>query len=211
MLGCGFGRVLLVAVALTFGFWTSHAAAQPRHFLQAIGLEVAPVGGVPVGAFARGDPGLGATAGPGVDAGASARVGRRYAVYGAAQYVGFGCGECPDFGFDSTARDVGFEAGAEVRFQMAALRPWARVGALAHQLQLRDDPPHAASRVGWGFAAALGSDYPLGRGISLSPSLAFRSYRAVFPLETFADQSATVRYAAARLGLRYQFGAWLTP
>jgi hypothetical protein len=210
MLRCGFVRALWFAIPLVSLFPVC-APAQPWPALERLGVEVAPAAGFPVGGFARGDPGLGAGAGLGVDVAASARVSSRYAAYGAGQYIGFRCSECPDFGFAPTVRDVGFEAGAEARFQAAPLQPWFRLGALGHQLQLRDEQARAASRLGWGVAVSAGLDYPLLDGLSLSPSLRFRSYRAVFPLASFADQSAPVRYAAATVGLRYRLGGWLTP
>jgi hypothetical protein len=169
-------------------------------------VELTPTIAIPVGAFAARAPGLGARSGLGLALGAAAEIHRGVGLYGGVRYTRFRCSECPHFGLRSAMNDFGFEGGGELRFADRGIDPWVRAGLLGHQLQLLDEnADRAASRIGWGFGLGLGADHRIWRDAFLSPSVGFRSYQAVFPLASFADQGTAVRYAAATLGLRYRF------
>jgi hypothetical protein len=182
------------------------AAPAPRASAQSPGgvslaLELTPTVAVPAGQFSSTTPGAGA--GVGVGGGALLGLGSRVGLYGAYQYLRFGCSRCAGAGLDGVA-DLGWEAGAQLAapLTVGGLRPWLRGGLLAHQLRFSGTGASEASQRAIGFSVGVGSTIPLGP-TALLPAVRFRAYPAEFEFASLPRRATEVMYLSVDLGLAF--------
>jgi hypothetical protein len=190
---------LLLLCALAASRAAPAAAQRPRGL--SLALEVTPTVAVPAGEFSSAAPGAGA--GVGIGGGALLGFGSRVGLYGAYQYLRFGCSRCAGAGLDGVA-DVGWEAGAQLAAPLvvAGVRPWLRGGLLAHQLRFSGTGESEASRQAIGFSVGVGSAVPLGP-VALLPAVRFRAYPAEFEFASLPGRSTEVMYLSVDLGLAF--------
>ena len=125
----------------------------------------------------------------------------------ASVYAGWGRDQfdCTGCGGDDDIHASGPELGIKLRpARPANIRPWARVGAIYHSFagELSGLAFESERRVGLQLGA--GVDLPLGRVLSVAPSVRFHSWTAEFdaPLGTFETQGG-IRYLSFDLVARY--------
>ncbi len=106
-------------------------------------------------------------------------------------------------GDDSRVTLSGFEAGAKFMLpSRGGARPWAKAGAVWHAMEFDGEIFRAESDRSLGFQGAIGMDFPLGRVLSVSPSL--RLNLMDIEDDGFFDRSE-VRYLSFDIGAHIHF------
>ena len=172
-------------------------------------LEVRLGAGAPTGDFADPAAGVDAEAGFGFEVGARLNVTPTVALYGAYQWMEFGCAECETAEIDGDVLDSGGEIGAraDLPFQRAGLAPWVRAGILFHELEFSGEGGSLRSDAAFGFGIGAGVAVPLQRGLTLLPGIHYRTYSADFEFEELSlrNLSTDVSHVTLDVGLAYRF------
>jgi hypothetical protein len=110
----------------------------------------------------------------------------------------FGCANilCAD---ESQVHVSGLEVGAKfiIDSDMVAT-PWLKAGLIAHQAEFDGEVVNFETERAYGFQAAAGVDYPLGRVISLSPALRLKTSSCSETQRSVASRSTWVSTSTFR-------------
>lgn len=198
-----------IAAMLTGTLWCLTASAAHTQVVPGLPLsvEVRAGGAVPTGDFADKEPGVGAEAGPRVEAAAAVHLLPALAVYAGFSRSWFQCSECGARGLDDTVVDSGFELGVEGAVPLRGLGgvPWIRIGGVLNELAFSGFGSTLESDPGLGFRVGAGMSFSLVRFVRLTPGISYTAYSAELDLGGLPDRTVDVRHVAADLGLRYTF------
>jgi hypothetical protein len=181
-----------------------------------ISAELRAGGALPVGAFGKENPGLGAGAGIGAALALHVHVTPRLAAYGSYGYGPFACGACDVAGSGDRLPEAGFELGLEwiLPLRLDALDPWLGAGVLiGHRLEIPDGGDGVASESATGWSVGVGVRLPVARSLRLLPALRYRSYVARFEFPGLGlglggagalEQELHVASIAVEVGVSYE-------
>lgn len=181
-----------------------HAQVVPR---LPIALEVRAGGALPTGEFAESSPGVGAEAGPLLEASAILRVVPAIGIYAGYRRIWFSCSLCAERGMDDTVIDSGLEFGVEgdIPLDAAGGVPWIRVGGILHQLEFSGFGSTLTSDPGLGLRVGAGLSVPLTPPLLLVPAVSYAVYPAELGLGGLPDRTVNAGRLAADLGIRFTF------
>lgn len=172
-----------------------------------LSLEVRLGAGIPTGDFANREPGIEAEIGPTFGVSAAFHATQVLAVYGGYSRTAFGCSRCASRGLDDSVTDSGFELGGEAAFPMrvARLRPWARVGAIYHELTFSGGGDQLSSEPSLGFEIGGGGAFAVLPALWITPGIRYRAYSAELDLGGFPGQTVDVSGIVLDVGLSLRF------
>jgi hypothetical protein len=179
----------LIIAGSVFTFQSLAAQGQDR----ALSLDVRGAHSFPFGDFGdsvEGDFGFGV--------GGVFSLTNRIGVYAGWGRDSFDCDLCSD---SDKLQVSGFEVGAKVAMPLdGRALPWLKVGLMAHTVSFDSGVVNFESDRKYGVQAAVGLDVPLGRVLSISPSVRVNFLDLDDPgSDTFLD-SPEVRYLSLDLG-----------
>jgi hypothetical protein len=195
---------LIVAVLAGVVPGVVHAQLVPR---LPVALEVRAGGALPTGEFAEASPGVGAEAGPVLEASAIVRVIPAIGIYVGYRRAWFSCSLCAERGMDDSVVDSGLEFGVEgdIPLEAAGGVPWIRVGGILHQLAFSGFGSTLSSDPGLGLRVGAGFSVPLTAPLLLVPAVSYAVYPAELGLGGLPDRTVNAGRLAADLGIRFTF------
>lgn len=153
--------------------------------------------------FGDGDPGLEPE--PGLTLGADLMVNLtpQVTAYGGFGWTRFDCEGALCTG-DADFTSSGFDAGIKLLLPLGGtVQPWARAGALLHELKFENDEFSATSDRPFGLDSAVGADILLGERAALTPAVRYNRYTAEIDLGPLGSLERTVSFLNLDLGFHF--------